>query len=365
MPVAPTLLERLIFFTSNQGPAPMFDLVGALGFKAIETALRLGLFEALGQDVLDPAELARRIQASERGVRFLLQALEPLGCVERTAARHGLVQTPAGGKMVDERGYYNSQMTRRWLLSSSTTAIGDLFLYFDDMLKRWGWLDQSVREGQAAHEGDDWFRQHPEGWGRYHRGMRAIARLLSPELLERIRLPAAARRLLDLGGSHALYSCRYCQAYPELSATVLDWAPAREVAEETIVEEGVDDRVEFRVGDFLRDDLGQDWDVIFLFAVARLLPPEKLGLAFKKIAEALAPGGSFVLLDQLVDELPTRFLQANAKLINLELFNSSRGDIYPVGDIARRMREAGLVPDKPIRLKRSGGQGVLVGKKGS
>jgi hypothetical protein len=63
MPVITSFVERRIVLRLNLGPGPMLDILGLLGFKAVSTAVRLDLFEALGNRPLTVTELAQRIRA--------------------------------------------------------------------------------------------------------------------------------------------------------------------------------------------------------------------------------------------------------------------------------------------------------------
>lgn len=346
MPLPLTLVERLLFQTTAKAPGPMVDMVGLLGFHATAAAIELGLFEALRDGPLEDKVLAERIAASERGLRYLVDAVLPLGYLAREGDRLRL--TP---------------QSERWLLKGARQSVADLYLYFADMAGRWSRLPESVRLGRPAMPADRWYADHPEAWARYHAGMRSIARLLSDEVLARVPLSDGDRRLLDLGGSHGLYSARFCERYPQLSATVLDMAAARPVAEETLAAEGMGGRVAFREGDIHRDDLGTGWDVVLLFNVARISPEAELRPLLARIAAALAEGGRLIVLDQLADRLSTRFRQANARMIDLEIFNSTPGDIHPLPSLSRWIAEAGMAEPRHIPLRRSGGQGLLVARK--
>jgi len=85
----------------------------------------------------------------------------------------------------------------------------------------WEWLagyEAYVQTGKGlgVHE-----RHDPAEWGRYQRGMRALAGPAAGEVAQRLRLPAGATAMLDLGGSHGLFSVRLCQQHPKLRATIL------------------------------------------------------------------------------------------------------------------------------------------------
>ena len=53
-------------------------------------------------------------------------------------------------------------------------------------------------------------------------GSMSLASFIAKEVAQKVRLPDGARRLLDLGGGHGLYSVEFCLKYRELSAIVFD-----------------------------------------------------------------------------------------------------------------------------------------------
>lgn len=96
MPVMPNVVERLTF-QLNLGPAPMLDLLGALGFRATCAAYRLWIFDVLRSAPATAAEVARKIEADERGTGLLLESLEALGYVKKRDDNYRL--TPMSGKV--------------------------------------------------------------------------------------------------------------------------------------------------------------------------------------------------------------------------------------------------------------------------
>ena len=346
MPLQPNLMERFVFFNLNEGPGPILDLMGALAYKAICVALRLDVFEALGGGPLPEGELAQRVKADPRGLSILLEALEALGYVRKTDGR-----------------YANTAMTGRWMLKSSPGNIASLFDSFGGMLERWSYLEDAIRRGEPALKGGEWMDAHPERWNEYHRGMRSIARLVSGEIASKVKLPAGARTLLDMGGSHGLYAIGFCRRHPGLKATILDWKQAREVAEETIAAEGMSDRVSFLEGDFVADSLGGVYDVALAFNVIRIFLPPQATELFRKTAQALSPGGRIVIMDQLDTGMSTPFTKANALLIKLELFNSTHGKLYDTDEISRLLVSGGFSDPRVIKLRRSPGACLVVATK--
>jgi SAM-dependent methyltransferase len=348
MPLRLNPIEKLVFLDSNLGPGPIVDLYGPFAAKGILVALRLGLFEALAPGPLRPEELALRLGVDERGVRLLLELLEALGYVGVRGGR-----------------FRNTAATTKWLLAESPTGIADLFGFFEEMQQRWDLLEGALREGKPIRRSAEWFDAHPGSWDRYHAGLRAIARLAAPEIVKRVRVPAGARRLLDLGGSHGRYSTAFCRRHPGLTAIVLDWAQARDVAEKTIAAEGMRGRVSFLAADLWQDEYPGDCDVVLLFNLVRVFPAERSEELVRRAVAALRPGGLAVVVDHHLPPRASRFQRALAAVISLELFNATPGRVHEPAAVARWLVAAGCSQPETRVLRRSPGSYLLTARKDS
>ena len=342
MPIPLTLLERLGILQLNEGPAPMLDLAAALATKAVLTALRLGLLEALEGGARTADDLADHCGAPVTGVRHLLDALAATGYLRAEADRYAL--TP---------------MSRTWLLASSPRCMADLFPQIEDTLARWDDLEASIRGGRPVQLGWQWLDAHDGAWERYHAGLRAVARMVGPEVVRRTRLRGEPRRLLDIGGSHALYSVLFCQAHAGLEATVLDWPCARATAEDTIVAAGMADRVRFLEGALESVVVDADFDVALAFNFLRIFDSERLPIVLSQIRDRMAVGGRLVILDEFGGAPAGSFAHANHELIRLELFNATVGRQHLPDELRGPLETAGFSRVTSTRLTRAGGLGLV------
>jgi len=187
---------------------------------------------------------------------------------------------------------------------------------------------------------------------------------MAKEIVAGAKLPASATRLLDLGGSHGMYSILFCKHHPALHATVMDWGMAKPVAEANIASEGLEDRVVFEEGDFLEDDLPRGLDAILMFNIIRILTPEELCGFLSKAQASLAPGGVLLVMDHLGKEPRTPFVKANSDLILLELYNSTQGRTHRAEAVTRSLLDLGFAEAKTISLMRSPGLGMIRAIKG-
>lgn len=329
----------------NKAPGPVLDLLGAQAFRAGSVAVKLGVFESLGTGPLAAAEVAHIIKADERGTTLLLEALEALGYVERKKGR-----------------YANTRMTAKWLLRNSPTSLASGLPFFEGMVfDRWGHLEESIRRGKPAIYGYEWLEEHPGSWRVYQEGMIAIARLAADEVVARVRLPARARRLLDVGGGHGLYSIRFCHRYPELSATVFDLPQALELARETIAAEGIGDRVAVSAGDFWVNDMGTGYDVALLFNIVHAHRPDKNIALLRKVSAGLNPGGTVVIMEQITGDVAGSAAKALVRLQGLNYYNDLEAQTYTFEEIASWLAEAGFTKPTRIDLRRMPGFALVLG----
>jgi SAM-dependent methyltransferase len=323
MPITPDVVERAAI-RLNLVPGVLLDFLGAQAFRTVCAAVELGIFEALGDGPANAAEVARRAEASERGVRLLLEALETLGYVKK-----------------QRNGFAASPMTVKWLLRRSRAGLADAIPFFDRMVfDRWENLAESIRRGEPVINGYDWLALHPEQWSAYEEAMLAIARIAAPEIVAKSALPRTARRLLDIGGGHGLYAIAFCRRYPELSAAILDLAPALESARRTIARENMAARITTIEGDLRSSDFAGGYDVVLLFNVLHGFPPDANVALLRRIA---ASNGKATIL--IVDQTPTRgggAAQALARLQALNFFNDLGARTYTVDEICGWLTGAGF-----------------------
>lgn len=346
MPIMLNFLERLVMFTLNQAPAPTLDMYGVIANRAVSTALKLGVFEALREEPLTASEVARRTKASERGMALLMDALEPIGYLQKAGDR-----------------YSNTPLVEKWLLLDSPTTIAHLFQFFDTVIERSSYLDETIRKGTPPISGWDWFNQHPGSWDAYYTGMLDGARLSADEVVSKVNLDPHAHRLLDVGGGHGFYSVRFCQRYPGLRATVFDWPEALKVADCTIAHEGMGDRVELQEGDMWVDGLGSGYDIALLFNVIHMYPPKKNIALVQRVSDALKSGGLLVVMDQVASKGQGSASKAIARLQGLQLFNSVLGQTYPANEIALWLGESGFTSVRTQMLRKAPSSGLVIGVK--
>lgn len=326
MPVKPNLLERLVLFRLNRGPAPMLDLLGAAGFQSVALAIELDLFETLADGPLDAAALADRLDAHPDGIVRLCDFLV------------------AGGYLGPaDDGYRLTAMTEAWLLESSATNMGPWFTFWRGLVLPF-WereLETAVREGAPSRTIYEWLDEEPGRWPVAQAGFRSAASLLVDDVVDAISVPDGAARAIDVGGGHGLYAFELCRRHPGLSATVFD-GPGAIAAVEDGIPDDLADRVDTRAGDYETDDLGSGYDLALLFNVVHAHDPEANTAVFRRVADALAPGGRLVVLDQWAGTGRSPVSRAALRFVGLTYLATLGADVYSHEAVASWLRRAGF-----------------------
>jgi tRNA (cmo5U34)-methyltransferase len=111
-------------------------------------------------------------------------------------------------------------------------------------------------------------------------------------------------RVVDLGAGTGLFSAMVAEALPDATLRLLDLSPDMLAQAKARFAGTANERIETRVFDLASDDLEGPWDlVISALAIHHLSDEEKKGL-FRRIHDALAPGGLFVNAEQILGSTP-------------------------------------------------------------
>jgi SAM-dependent methyltransferase len=341
--IAEGLVERLVL-RSNAAPEPLLETQLAFSMaRSIMAGVALGVFEAAAERARSAAEIAAECGTHAGATEKLLNALTACGYFR---CRSGV--------------YTLTRKSRKWLLRRCATNLCDKLLF---QFREWDMVEgyeQYVRSGRTLDA-------HAAGgdaglWNIYQRGMRNLAGLSAEEVTARFPMPAGAKDLLDIGGSHGHYSVCLCRKHPELRSVVLDLPEAVAHAAPLLAEENPGGRVTHRAGNALTDDLGERGvDVVFMSQLVHHFTDEQNRALVKRIARALRPNGVCVMLDSI---RPARAGDGgqSAALLDLYFAMTSESGTWPVETMQDWLREAGLEPLPPRWLRTLPGGALVAGE---
>lgn len=313
------------------GAEAIDEMVG--GYRASQvvlTANRLGVFQALADGELSMDDMAAVLEADPRGLRILCDALVGLSLLEK-----------------QRQSYGNSPLTQEFLLLGKPQSKVAQVHHAAKLYERWGTLFDVVKTGQPADEeaidprliGDK--RQFAEA-------MADTARTVADRTAVLLDL-SKCKRVLDLGGGPGLYCIAFARRYPQLEAVILDDEQTTPVAHENIERAGLAQRISTIVGDAFHDDLGKDYDFIFVSNLVHIYSAEENGKLISKCARALVSGGTLCLKDFFLDSDRTSPSWAALFAVNM-LVNTEQGDCYTLEEVCGWFNSAQLKFSEVLEL---------------
>jgi SAM-dependent methyltransferase len=309
----------------NLAPVPVVQTsLYALASRALCEAVELGVFEAVGRGAPTPAGLAAATCLDPRALDALLHLLVTLGYLADDAGR--LRVTP---------------LSRKWLLEDSDTSVCAVLRLFRAQWAVYEHLPTYLRTGKGFGTQTD---MHGDTWPIYQKAMFQLARMGVAEVAKKTPLPPGPTRMLDVGGSHGLYSVHFCRRVPAMRAEVLDLPEAIESAAALLASVNTEGRVQHRAGDVLETDLGEGvYDVVFVSSFAHIFDDGQNRRIVLNLARALRPGGRLYIQDFVRPEAGTR-ADAVSSAQNLFFSAVSAGGVYSIAEQQGWQREAGLEP---------------------
>ncbi|PKL19522.1 MAG: hypothetical protein CVV49_00355 [Spirochaetae bacterium HGW-Spirochaetae-5] len=336
MPVFNSSIEKLFLGKMNFGPAPILDLLGGFSFYAVTSAVELKLFEILNVKEMSSIEIAQAVDCDARGLDTLLELLETLGYLKNKKNMYSL-----------------TRMTRKWMLPSSSVNFSDGFLYYSKtMVDCWPYITASMKKGDAHIYFYEWLKDKPDTAASFQKFMMSLALLMIPELLKKIKLTNES--ILDIGGSHGLYSIALCRSNPDITVTIIDSEYAMPLLRNNIKEAGMEHRIKLITGDFMENSSKIKYDRILLFNVLHEHKEAYNIELLSRIRGTLNSKGSLIILDGMREKKISRLADLATRMYSLMFFHFLGGQNYSFKEISMWLKSAGFSQIKRKELYKSG-----------
>ena len=264
-------------------------------------AVKLDVFTTIGEKSLTASEVAERIGSP---VRSLSMFLDALCAMELLLKENGEDIGNKSGKEMQginkdiQWRYSNTEISSTFLSKQSPKYVGFMIMHHHHLVESWSRLDESVMSGKAirtkASFAEDEKRES------FLMGMFNIAMSTAPGLVPTVDL-SGRKHLLDLGGGPGTYAVQFCLHNPDLDAVVFDLPTTRPFAEKTIERFGQQKRITFQDGDFLKDPVRGEYDVVWISHILHGDSPSDCQRTIKKAASVLQPGGMIVVHDFILN----------------------------------------------------------------
>lgn len=303
-------------------PRPIQEMATAFQrSRVLLSAYELGLFTVINEEWKTSAEVADALDTDPRATDRLMNALTALGLLEKRASR-----------------FTNTATGARFLVKGKPEYMAGL-AHTAHLWLTWSGLTEAVRNGTGA-AGDEVNQRGEEWLHAFIAAMHWRAKQVADETVRLLDLSRVSR-VLDVGGGSGAFSMAFVRARQGIHAVVFDLPNVVSMTKSYIDSGGYAAQISTVVGDYRRDDLPGDFDLVFLSAIVHSNSPEENRRLIAKCAAATRPGGQVVVLDQIMNEERTGPLPAALFALNM-LVGTGAGDTYTESEVAGWMQAARL-----------------------
>ncbi len=287
---------------------------GFMGARILLTAIELDIFDVLGHEGQSIATLSEKINTNARATELLLDALTAMGYLIK-----------------DKDVYRNSEITLRFLLPESSDFKGGGLRHLNNLWSSWSNLTNSVRTGRPCKRNRT--RQSRRD---FLLAMKQHAEGAAEAVVQHLDLTGVSRAL-DLGGGPGSFAVAFARHQPRLEAIIFDRPFAHSIAGKLIAENNLQDRVRFMAGDFTCDDIGSEYDLVYMSSIIHIYSEKDNLKLLSKVRDALRPNGRVVIRDFFLDETRTQPLRAALFSINM-LVNTEGGRSYAANEVTNWLK---------------------------
>lgn len=302
-------------------PNPLTDpIIPAIRSAALVAAASTGLFAAIGGDRISAEQLANVLGLTPHGVRRLADVLVACGYLTRV-----------------DKEYALTEVSHMALVKGGSFELTNWLEFCRVQLRAISRLESALKDGRPI----DLFDLMPTQAEllTHQRAMAETAKPAADWIAFNTPVPSGATIMLDVGGSHGVYSAAICRRNPPLESEVLELPSVVEMARAVSKEYSTDRFVRHLEGDILTTTLSKTYDAVFLGNVLHHLPDENAAFVLAKIAASTAPSGTIAIWDLAdIDAEPDE----TAACFSLFFYLTSGAKCHSEREVTTLMRRCGF-----------------------
>ena len=314
--------------SSSSQPNP-FRLFGALSAYqvtlSVKSAVELEVFTHIADGANTAKEIARRTNASEKGIRILCDFLTIHGFLTK---QNGTYSLPPDSEL--------------FLNKRSPAYMGDaaLFLAHTSHIQNYLDLTASIRKGGTVHAQGNMGPEHPI-WVEFARYMAPMSALGASAMARALATPGKPQKVLDIAAGPGSYGIQIARLNPQAEIYGQDWKNVLEVSVEAARAAGVADRYHTIPGSAFEAELGTNYDLILLPNFLHHFDHATNVRLLKRVRAALKPGGRVATVEFVPNE--DRVTPPMSASFSMMMLGSTEGgDAYTFNELSAMFRDAGF-----------------------
>jgi hypothetical protein len=329
-------------------PGLIFETLNAFHrTAALKAAIDLDVFTGIGEGATSASVLAKKFQATERGMRILCDYLVITGFLTKSNGQYAL--TPDSAIFLDRRSpAYMGTIARFITLPQITASYQN--------------LAEIVRKGHPPERGQEVLETENLMWVEFARSMAPLQAPAAQAIAGMLDSDAGQKwKVLDIAAGHGLFGIAVAKRNRHAEIYAVDWPAVLAVASENARAAGVEARHHTIPGSAFEVDLGSGYDVILLTGFLHHFDPASIDRLLRKLHAALSPHGQVVTLEFVPND--DRVSPPDAASFSMVMLGTTpAGDAYPFSEYDRMFQKAGFSRSELRRLP-DGPQSVILSRK--
>lgn len=252
----------------------------------LNSALELGIFDAIHRGAYDLKEIAEKIKTPQKGTRVLLDALVVMDFIEKKGHK-----------------YYLTPESEIFLVSDKPTCLSDfIMLHNEGIYSLWPHLSEAVKSGIGKRDSEP--EEKKRFYSRLARGLFTLNYPLGRRLIEILGIDVAQYlRILDVAAGSAPWSIAMAEANPGSQVTAVDFPEVLEVTKEYVKRHGLERQFKYVSGDVNELSFGEgNYDLAILGHICHSQGAEYTQKLFSKVHACLRTEGEIIIIDTIPDE---------------------------------------------------------------
>ena len=326
-------------------PERIFEALNAYQKSAsLKAAIELDVFTAIGEEVGSAADLAKRCETSERGMRILCDYLVVQGFLTK-----------------EDYHYRLTPETAAFLNRHSPAYIGSVakFLNSPRLVESFEDVAAVVRKGGTVTSEEGTVSAENPIWLEFARSMASLQRPVADGIAKLINAACGEPwKVLDIAAGHGLFGIAIARHNPNAQIVALDWPGVVAIARENAQAEEMADRFHTLAGSAFEVDYGCGYDLVLVTNFFHHFDAPTCQKLMAKIYNALKNGGRVVTLEFVPNE--DRVSPAIAATFSMVMLGTTAaGDAYTFSEYDRMFRSAGFNSNEIHPLPLSPGQVII------
>lgn len=331
----------------NNHPTPENIMKIGTGFwasKILLSAVKFQIFTTLAEKkTMSALELKSLLgfNCTDRNVYDYLDALTTFGFLNRV----GLLETAKYSNSIDTDFFLDKK--------KPSYIVGMLEMLNNRLYNFWGNLEAGLKTGLQQNEaknGENLFEalySDSDRLKEFIHGMSGIQMGNFMAFSQAFDF-SKYKTLVDVGGSAGLLSLMVAKHQAHMNCTTWDLPPVEPIANETIQQFQLGDRVKTAKGDFFKDAIPKA-DVVVMGNILHDWDEETKIMLMQKAYDALPPGGAFVAIEGIIDDERNKNVFGMMMSINM-LIETGKGFDYTFADFNKWANKVGFKSTSLISL---------------